>query len=180
LVVVSARNELTDDRPGWGSGAINQVCVRLEPLEETDAAELVRQAGGSRLGEEQRAAIVGRAGGNPFFIVESTGMLLREGAGHDDEALIPPTVQAMIAARLDSLPPELRDLARRLSVFRYDFDPDEVALVSDAAEAELEQLIEVPDPDLYAALIGNAECGLESAGALFDRIKSFRAVDHDS
>jgi tetratricopeptide (TPR) repeat protein len=48
----------------------------------------------------------------------------------------------MIAARLDSLPPELRDLARRLSVFRYDFDPDEVALVSDAAEAELEQLID--------------------------------------
>ena len=142
LVVVSARTELTDDRPGWGSGAINQVCVRLEPLEETDAAELVGQAGGSRLDEELRAAIVGRAGGNPFFIVESTGMLLREGAAYDGEPLIPPTVQAMIAARLDSLSPELRDLARRLSVFRYDFDPDEVALVSDAAESELEQLID--------------------------------------
>ena len=142
LVVVLARNELTDDRPGWGSGAINQVCVRLEPLHDADAAELVRQAGGSRLDEEQRAAIVGRAGGNPFFIVESTGMLLREGTAHGDEPLIPPTVQAMIAARLDSLPPELRDLARRLSVFRYDFDADEVAVVSDAAEQELEQLID--------------------------------------
>jgi class 3 adenylate cyclase/tetratricopeptide (TPR) repeat protein len=142
LVVVSARTELTDERPGWGSGTINQVCMRLEPLPDADAAELVRQAGGSRLDEEQRSAIVGRAGGNPFFIVESTGMLLRDGTAHDGEPLVPPTVQAMIAARLDSLPPELRDLARRLSVFRYDFDPDEVALVSDATEAELEQLID--------------------------------------
>ena len=116
--------------------------MRLEPLPDADAAELVRQAAGSRLDEEHRAAIVGRAGGNPFFIVESTGMLLREGGAHDGEPLIPPTVQAMIAAPLDSLPSELRDLPRRLSVFRYDFDPDEVALVSDATEAQLEQLID--------------------------------------
>ena len=142
LVVVAARTELIDDRPTWGGGSVNQVCMRLEPLPDADAAELVRQAGGSRLDEEHRAAIVGRAGGNPFFIVESTGMLLREGGAHDGEPLIPPTVQAMIAARLDSLPPELRDLPRRLSVFRYDFDPDEVALVSDATEAQLEQLID--------------------------------------
>jgi len=142
LVVVAARTDLTDDRPGWGSGAVNQVSVRLEPLSDADATELVRQAGGSELDEKERAAIVGRAGGNPFFIVESTGMLLREGASHDGEPLIPPTVQAMIAAGLDSLAPELRELARRLSVFRYDFDPDEVALVSDATDDLLEQLID--------------------------------------
>ena len=81
LVVVAARTELIDDRPTWGGGSVNQVCMRLEPLPDADAAELVRQAGGSRLDEEHRAAIVGRAGGNPFFIVESTGMLLRDEGG---------------------------------------------------------------------------------------------------
>ena len=46
--------------------------------------------------------------------------------------------------------------------------------------AELERLIEVPDPDLYAALIGDKPLDPEYASALFDRIKAFRAVDHDA
>ena len=41
----------------------------------------------------------------------------------------------MVAARLDSLPPEQRDLARRLAVFKYDFDLEEVALVADATRS---------------------------------------------
>ena len=45
---------------------------------------------------------------------------------------------------------------------------------------ELERLIEVPDPDLYAALIGDKPLDPEYASALFDRIKAFRAVDHDA
>ena len=141
LVVVAARTELLDERPGWGSGAVNQVCVRLEPLPDDEATDLARQAGG-RLQDDQRATIVRRAGGNPFFIVESTGMLLREGATSDGELLIPPTVQAMVAARLDSLPSAQRDLARRLSVYLYDFDLDEVAIVADAGEAELDELVD--------------------------------------
>ena len=45
---------------------------------------------------------------------------------------MPPTVQAVVAARLDSLRHRLRDLARRASVFLYSFDRDELATVSDA------------------------------------------------
>ncbi len=142
LVLVTARNELLDERPVWGTGASNQVCVRLEPLPDGEAAELARQAGGGKLDDAQAGSVVGRAGGNPFFIVESTGMLLREGPSLDGESLIPPTVQAMVASRLDGLPPEQRDLARRLSVYRYDFDLDEVAVVADVGEAELEELID--------------------------------------
>ena len=41
-------------------------------------------------------------------------------------------------------------------------------------------LIEVPDPDLYAALTGDKPLAPEYASALFDRIKAFRAVDHDA
>jgi antitoxin CptB len=51
--------------------------------------------------------------------------------------------------------------------------------LSDGDLAELERLLEVPDPDLYAALIGDMPTAPELASALFDRIKAFRAVDHD-
>jgi class 3 adenylate cyclase/tetratricopeptide (TPR) repeat protein len=142
LVLVAARTELLDERPGWGTGAVNQVIVRLEALPENEAADLARQAGGDGLDEQQAKAIVRRAGGNPFFIVESTGMLLGMEPAPDGESSIPPTVQAMVASRLDGLPPEQRDLARRLAVFQYDFDLEEVALVADASEADLEELID--------------------------------------
>jgi antitoxin CptB len=49
----------------------------------------------------------------------------------------------------------------------------------DADLAELERLLEVPDPDLYAALTGGTPLAPEYASALFDRIKAFHAVDHD-
>jgi antitoxin CptB len=46
--------------------------------------------------------------------------------------------------------------------------------------AQLELLIEVPDPDLYAALSGDVPLAPEYASDLFDRIKSFRSTDHDA
>jgi tetratricopeptide (TPR) repeat protein len=142
LVVVAARPELLEQRRAWGAAATNAVCLRLEPLSQAEALDLARQASGDRLDDDQAAAIVGRAGGNPFFIVESTGMLLREGAGDAGELLIPPTVRAMVAARLDSLRPDHRDLARRLAVYRHDFDVQEVQAVADAGPAELAELID--------------------------------------
>jgi antitoxin CptB len=55
----------------------------------------------------------------------------------------------------------------------------EISGLSDADLAEFERLLEVPDPDLYAALTGDAPLAPEYASTLFDRIKAFRAVDHD-
>ncbi|TMK21819.1 MAG: hypothetical protein E6G65_04140 [Actinobacteria bacterium] len=142
LVIVATRTDLLEERPTWGTGAANQVCLRLEPLSDEEATELVLKAGGGKVGEDQASTITGRAGGNPFFIVESTGMLLRDRPATDGELLIPPTVQAMVASRLDGLPPEHRDLARRLSVYRYDFDLEEVSTVAQAGEDELQELID--------------------------------------
>jgi tetratricopeptide (TPR) repeat protein len=48
----------------------------------------------------------------------------------------------MIASRLDGLPSEQRDLARRLSVFLYDFDLDEAATVGAGGEPDLQELID--------------------------------------
>jgi antitoxin CptB len=60
------------------------------------------------------------------------------------------------------------------------FADAEIAHLSDRELAELERLIDVPDPDLYAALIGDKPLAPEYASPLFDRIKAFRAVDHDA
>jgi len=60
------------------------------------------------------------------------------------------------------------------------FADAEIANLGDDELGRLEHLIEVPDPDLYAALIGDKPLASEYASALFDRIKSFRAVDHDA
>jgi antitoxin CptB len=53
-----------------------------------------------------------------------------------------------------------------------------IAELSDDELVQLERLIEVPDPDLYAALTGGKPLATEDQGALFEAIKAFRAVDH--
>ena len=145
LVVALARSELVESRPTWGSAAANAVTLRLDPLPVDDAVELVRQAGGGRIGEGEAAAIAERAGGNPFFIIEITGMLLpREGEPDPPtRTSLPPTVQAVVSARLDALPPRLRELARRASAFFVSFDlPELVAIDPDAHRDELRRLEE--------------------------------------
>ncbi len=60
------------------------------------------------------------------------------------------------------------------------FADSEIASLSEIELSELERLIDAPDPDLYAALTGNTEPNAEFAGALFERIKSFRVADHNA
>jgi class 3 adenylate cyclase/tetratricopeptide (TPR) repeat protein len=152
MVIAAARPDLLDARPGWGSRSANHMLLCLEPLDDDDAVALARQAGGPRIAEVEARTIAARAGGNPFFIVETTGMLLsREGATQEvTGGALPPTVQAVIAARLDSLPSDQRELARRLSVYLYSFDMDEAALVADCSADALDRLVDaeliVPEP----------------------------------
>ena len=145
LVLALARNELLESRPAWGSGSGNAVQIRLDPLSREDSIHLVRHAAGGRIEEPHATEIARRAGGNPFFIIETTGMLMADGEGNPlaRRTTIPPTVQAVVSARLDTLSPRLRELARRTSVFMYGFDREEVAAVDpDVTVAELEQLEE--------------------------------------
>jgi antitoxin CptB len=69
---------------------------------------------------------------------------------------------------------------REMDLILGRFADAEIAGLSDGDIAELERLLEVPDPDLYAALTGDTPLGPEFASALFDRIKGSRAVDHDA
>ena len=67
---------------------------------------------------------------------------------------------------------------REMDLILGRFADAEIGNLSDDELDRLERLIEVPDPDLYAAITGDQPLAPEHAGALFDRIKAFRAVEH--
>jgi antitoxin CptB len=67
---------------------------------------------------------------------------------------------------------------REMDLILGRFADAEIASLRDDELGELERLIELPDPDLYSALIGDKPIDPDHATALFDRIKAFRAVDH--
>ena len=175
LVLATARPELLEERASWGSSAANHLLLRLESLGDHEAVGLARQAGGARISEDEAASVAARAGGNPFFIVESTGMLIRlheRGDPVSAGVMLPPTVQAMVAARLDALPAAQKDLARRLSVYLYSFDVAEASLVAECGVDQLDDLVD-------AEIIVRDEGG---SGSLFWRFRSdtFRDVAYAS
>ena len=69
---------------------------------------------------------------------------------------------------------------REMDLILGRFADAEIATLSDDELGTLERLIEVPDPDLYAALTGDGPLPAEHASMLFDRIKAFRAADHNA
>ena len=148
LVVAAARPELFDERPGWGTTAWNHMLVRLEALADDESVDLVRQAGGGRLDEDDMRRVAERAGGNPFFIIETTGMLLDAPAARVDPNALPPTVQAVVAARLDALPARLRELAHRVSVFLDGCDLDELSLID---QPDVESLAALEEAEILIA-----------------------------
>ena len=66
---------------------------------------------------------------------------------------------------------------REMDLILGRFADAEIAALAEDELGELERLIEVPDPDLYAALTGDKALAPDYASALFDRIKAFRAVN---
>src|SRR3954454_4678094 len=103
LIVAVARPELLDTRPSWGGGIRSASAVDLAPLNPLESEELAEALlGRSEVPPAQRELVLERAGGNPLFLEEIARAL------GDDEALerIPDTVQALIAARIDRLPPD--------------------------------------------------------------------------
>jgi predicted ATPase len=152
LVLCVGRWEFLEDRPSWAGGIADAVTLWVEPLSHDDAVDLVMAAGELPRDDAERIAV--HAGGNPFFIVEITAMLLHEERSLPPRTpaaslgkLLPATVQAVIASRLDQLSPAARELVRRAAVFpRGRFDLEELALLVDPkkdllAEAEDEELL---------------------------------------
>jgi class 3 adenylate cyclase/predicted ATPase len=99
LLFCIARPELAERRPAW------PVALRLEPLRDEDVDELIPL----RIGDDLREKIARAAGGNPLFVEE---MLAMAGDTQGD-VVVPPTLQALLAARLDQLETNERSVLER-------------------------------------------------------------------
>ena len=146
VVVAVGREEPLGSRPQWASAHADALTIRLEPLGPEEARELAKAAG-EGLDEEAAHRVAREAGGNPFFIVETTGMLLHERTevphGPQRGTGLPPTVQAVVASRLDHLPETARNLFRMASVFPGSaFHESRLALVTEVDPDVLRKLEE--------------------------------------
>jgi class 3 adenylate cyclase/tetratricopeptide (TPR) repeat protein len=115
LIVGTARPELLERRSAWGGGKLNVTTLSLAPLSEADTSRLLASLLERPLpAAERQTELLARAGGNPLY-AEQYAQLLREGAD-DADLTVPESIQGVIAARLDLLPPEEKALLQDAAV----------------------------------------------------------------
>src|SRR4051812_19924537 len=129
LIVCTARGDLLEARPDWRESDL----VELEPLDPAEIEAILTEVAG---GVAPPTVVVERlhaaAGGNPLFAEEMLRMLLEEQALERqnggwrlrraiETVPMPPTINALLAARLERLPPDQRDVLERAAVIGRDF-----------------------------------------------------------
>ncbi|MGH3023609.1 MAG: adenylate/guanylate cyclase domain-containing protein, partial [Gaiellaceae bacterium] len=111
-----ARPEHLEKRPGWGGGKLNATSILLEPLTGPESNALIDQlAGGDELPEAARLRIAAACEGNPLF-VEQMHALFTQDEVSEDQLATPPTIQALLAARLDLLGADERAVIEHAAV----------------------------------------------------------------
>ncbi|MFN2469605.1 MAG: AAA family ATPase, partial [Gaiellaceae bacterium] len=138
LLLCLARPEFADKRPGLVGGRANAIALTLEPLSEDEADALIEALlHGSPLEASARASVREAAGGNPLFVEQLIAMQAEGG----DPDHVPPTIRALLSARLDALPEPERDLLESASVVGLDFGLESLAaLTSNGGNAARELL----------------------------------------
>jgi predicted ATPase/class 3 adenylate cyclase len=138
LLLCLTRPELLDDRPGWGGGKLNATSILLEPLSEIESEILIQNLlGGADLSDAVRVRIAASAEGNPLFVEQLLAMVAEDGDS-DGELDVPPTIQAVLAARLDRLSTLERGVIERASVVGKRFWAGAVAgLTPDDSQASI-------------------------------------------
>ncbi|HET9497272.1 MAG TPA: adenylate/guanylate cyclase domain-containing protein [Candidatus Limnocylindria bacterium] len=172
LFLCPARPELADRRSGWGGGRRNFSSVALDPLPAEATSELVDHLlTVEELPPELHGRIVERAGGNPFFVEEilrhliDGGHIVRTGSGWRAESglaevVIPDTVQAVLAARIDLLEPAAKRTLQAASVVGRIFWPAPVAQFLNGTAAQLdESLRSLESRDLVLARLASSMAG---------------------
>jgi predicted ATPase/DNA-binding SARP family transcriptional activator len=129
-----ARPELLDVRPEWAGGKLNATSLLLEPLSESESNELIENLDGAALAERTKQRIVAAAEGNPLFVEEMLALVLEDGPV-ESEVEVPPTIQALLAARLDRLGDAERSVIECAAVVGKVFYEGAVAELVTAANA---------------------------------------------
>src|SRR3989441_455863 len=145
LLLVSYRPEYQHT---WGSKSY-YAQLRLDPLSPEDAHALLdRLVGRETVMAELKKVLIERTDGNPFFLEESVRTLVETGVLVGDrgaygvarpagEIQVPATVQAVLAARIDRLPPEDEALLQTAAVIGKDVPFDLLQAVADRPEEPL-------------------------------------------
>ena len=134
LVLCVARPELLEDRAAWGGGKVNAATVLLEPLAAAECDRLLDQLGDG-LSADARTRLIAASEGNPLFLEEMTALTRERGT-----VTAPPTIQALLAARLDHLAIEERQLLERGAIEGEVFHRGALgSLSNDDSAAELER-----------------------------------------
>src|SRR6266496_2460339 len=115
LVVCSARPELLERRPGWGGGKLNASTIGLSPLSTEQTALLLSHVlERSVLPADTQHALLERAEGNPLYAEQFAELYLERGSTED--LPLPETLQGIVAARLDGLSTDEKDVLQNASV----------------------------------------------------------------
>ena len=150
-IVTLARPEVSARHPGWGANLRNFTSLTLEPLPDAAIDDLLRGLVPG-LPDEAVTRIRDRADGIPLYAVETVRMLLDRGLVERGEtgyavtgdltALdVPETLHALIAARLDGLEPDERQLLQNAAVLGKTFTPRGIATIGGADEEALAPLL---------------------------------------
>lgn len=152
MILGLARPEFYESRPTWGGGKLNATAVLLPTLDEAAAVSLMEK---HDLPEAVRRRIADAAGGNPLFVEQLVAMLvdqghvaLRHGAGtwiggptDDVTWTMPPSVSALLAARIDGLHDDERGIVGCAAVIGTIFYAEAVAAITGTSVAEVRQLL---------------------------------------
>jgi class 3 adenylate cyclase/tetratricopeptide (TPR) repeat protein len=159
MVIATARPELYDRHPAWGADGANSATISLQPLKEDETIALIASLlPAATISSDTRAALLDRSGGNPLYAEEFARTLKDRGFIDQDgkltkdldDAQFPQTVQALIAARLDTLPLQRKGVLQDASVVGRVFwsgavavlgDTDEVGVLSDLAEISRKEFV---------------------------------------
>jgi class 3 adenylate cyclase/tetratricopeptide (TPR) repeat protein len=165
LVLCTARPELYEQHPTFGANARNGQRINLAPLSDPETAQLVSALlKRAVLPAQTQQTLLERAGGNPLYAEEFV-RLLTDRAGLEGELEVPESVQALIAARLDTLSPERKSLLQDAAVLGKLFWAGALAVMGErdlgAVEHALHELArkELVRPSRTSAMEGEAEYG---------------------
>src|SRR5262245_29270372 len=114
LVVGTARPELLSRRPGWAGGKLNATTVALSPLTDEQTATLIGGLLARPVLADEQQRLLEHAGGNPLYAEQFAELYLERGSAED--LPLPETLQGVIAARLDGLDSDEKELLQDAAV----------------------------------------------------------------
>ena len=164
LLLCTARPELYERHPNWAAGLRNATTISLCPLTDVETARLI----GSLLQRavlpaETQRALLERAGGNPLYAEEFVRLLADRGQLGGDAVEVPASVQALIAARLDTLSAERKGLLQHAAVIGQVFWAGALAEMAGLEPRDVEQALhelsrkELVRPARRSTMEGEAE-----------------------